>query len=542
MHLRTILTELDVSEHLTSNDALLSRDFVCLPADADSPEPSDADHTVLLTRLTDLSHHVGARHHSAIIALTDQPLNRDQDVPPKTTICRSALPFKVARQRFDRLAHLAPSLDSAKARLFDSFQRTYNIQQFAREAYDVIGNPLIVTDTGNRIIATAGDFPANRPDISEQLNKGYVSQSVHQAMLDNNIIEEARRNRSATISLNTTYDQEWVTSIIYYKNLEMGRFDVLALSRNFGAYDLELVEYAGALSGILLDRMNPVSSQTISSAAILEDVMNNRFIHESEAIERLSNAGFAPSPAYALIMIQGNQSFATPNYNSHIGSILHTVFPESVWLVYNGYFFLLLPLKPSASDGYEYYDILHERVLHDGVFAQALRNNSLRAYVSDPFHQILECREQLYVCRMLSRVIFDDEPISFAKRHRGHIMAYHYSIRHDISVLLDKRILRMYQYDKRRHTSYIDTLTAHLRFPGNATKAAESLNVHRNTYFYRLRKLQELFHINLDDGKDLIDVAVTLDITEHFPTISNTAPKINPLPMDDQPRNGGGGE
>ncbi|PLS31762.1 PucR family transcriptional regulator [Bifidobacterium margollesii] len=532
MHLRTILTELDVSEHLASNDALLNRDFVCLPANADSPEPADTEHTVLLTQLSDLHHHVGARHHSAVIALTDRPLDHDQDVPPKTTICRSAIPFDVARQRFDRLAHLAPSLDSAKARLFDSFQRTYNIQQFTREAYDVIGNPLIVTDTGNRIIATAGDFPANRPDITEQLSKGYVSQSVHQSMLDNNVIEEARRNRSATISVNKTYNQEWITSIIYYKNLEMGRFDVLAMSRNFGAYDLELVEYAGALADILLDRMNPVAAQTISSAAILEDVMNNRFIHESEAVERLSGAGFTPSPAYALIMIQGNQSFATPNYNSHIGGILHTIFPESIWLVYNGYFFLLLPLKPTSSSGYEYYEILQERILHDGALEQALRNNSLRAYVSDPFHQILECREQLYVCRMLSRVIFDDEPISFCRRHRQHIMAYHYSIRHDISVLLDKRILRMYQYDVNKHTEYIATLAAHLRFPGNAAKAAASLNVHRNTYFYRLRKLQEIFHIDLGDGKDMIDVATTLDVTEHFPTISGTAPKINPLPMD----------
>ena len=53
-----------------------------------------------------------------------------------------------------------------------------------------------------------------------------------------------------------------------------------------------------------------------------------------------------------------------------------------------------------------------------------------------------------------------------------------------------------------------------VRFPGSPAEAAEALNVHRNTYFYRVNKIRDLFGLDLKDGDDRLALAFTARIIE----------------------------
>lgn len=54
-------------------------------------------------------------------------------------------------------------------------------------------------------------------------------------------------------------------------------------------------------------------------------------------------------------------------------------------------------------------------------------------------------------------------------------------------------------YDQANHSCYADTLKAYILSNGNTAKISESLYIHRNTVNYRLKKMEELFKINLND-------------------------------------------
>ncbi len=54
-------------------------------------------------------------------------------------------------------------------------------------------------------------------------------------------------------------------------------------------------------------------------------------------------------------------------------------------------------------------------------------------------------------------------------------------------------------HDARHATDYLPTLEAYLSAFGDAAAAAQRLNVHTNTFRYRLRRLGELFHLDLED-------------------------------------------
>lgn len=57
-------------------------------------------------------------------------------------------------------------------------------------------------------------------------------------------------------------------------------------------------------------------------------------------------------------------------------------------------------------------------------------------------------------------------------------------------------------YDKTHHTNYYQTLFCFLRNERNHTATANELNIHRNTLFHRLERLQEYFHIDLDTPEE----------------------------------------
>src|SRR4051812_19805704 len=55
------------------------------------------------------------------------------------------------------------------------------------------------------------------------------------------------------------------------------------------------------------------------------------------------------------------------------------------------------------------------------------------------------------------------------------------------------------EHDKQKESAYVETLRAYLEAFGDVTVAAASLNVHPNTFRYRLRRLVEVSGIDLDD-------------------------------------------
>ena len=65
--------------------------------------------------------------------------------------------------------------------------------------------------------------------------------------------------------------------------------------------------------------------------------------------------------------------------------------------------------------------------------------------------------------------------------------------------LADGPLLTLVEHDRSKDSSYIETLRAYLAAFGDVTVAAAGLNVHPNTFRYRLRRLVEISGIDLDD-------------------------------------------
>jgi len=72
--------------------------------------------------------------------------------------------------------------------------------------------------------------------------------------------------------------------------------------------------------------------------------------------------------------------------------------------------------------------------------------------------------------------------------------------------------LNILEEDKRE--DYIKTLKLYLKFGGNIQLAADHNNIHRNTAIYRIKRLEEIMNLNLEDGDTRCLVQTALYIRE----------------------------
>ena len=68
-------------------------------------------------------------------------------------------------------------------------------------------------------------------------------------------------------------------------------------------------------------------------------------------------------------------------------------------------------------------------------------------------------------------------------------------------VLAEPMLLTLLRFDRENGTSYYDTLRTFLLNERSIPKTAEALIIHRTTLTYRLRKIEELVRLNLDDDE-----------------------------------------
>ena len=70
-------------------------------------------------------------------------------------------------------------------------------------------------------------------------------------------------------------------------------------------------------------------------------------------------------------------------------------------------------------------------------------------------------------------------------------------------------------YDREKGTQYYETLRAYLLNERDIPRTAQALIIHRTTLLYRLRKLQAVAPIDLDDPGRRLQLLISLWILDH---------------------------
>ena len=73
-------------------------------------------------------------------------------------------------------------------------------------------------------------------------------------------------------------------------------------------------------------------------------------------------------------------------------------------------------------------------------------------------------------------------------------------------------VLDLLNYDKKNGTALTDTLYVYLESVCSTTPAAKALFIHKNTLLYRIARIKEILHCDMQKGEDVYKLMMSLRI------------------------------
>ena len=334
MKLRTVVNELACDAIWPARPELLDANVLLTP-EYGSATPGDMLF-VRLCRLEDWAAGTVSAGERELLLVHAGP-KIPADVAPAGNVVLIAHPssYEDLRVLFLDLPSRIAVLELLRERMFNAFLGSYDLGQYARRASEVLGNPVIILNSDQRVLATAGEFPLDALDVQEVLDQGYISETVNADMEADGIIEGVRRAHHSILALSARYGRSWVTSMVYYHHLEMGRFDVMEKDRAISGIDLELIDYASQLAGILIDRLGLAGERVGFGSSVLHDLVTGGFVNEKTMRAQLMVTHLPQDGSYAMLTLAGPRD-ADRDYLARVGSMVGRVVRSCLWCVEDG--------------------------------------------------------------------------------------------------------------------------------------------------------------------------------------------------------------
>ena len=80
--------------------------------------------------------------------------------------------------------------------------------------------------------------------------------------------------------------------------------------------------------------------------------------------------------------------------------------------------------------------------------------------------------------------------------------------------MCSQKILGLRTFDGDHNTDYYNTLKLYVQNHLNAVQTAKQLYIHRSTFLYRMEKIKEMIHLDLDDYDTLLYAMITFRMLE----------------------------
>ena len=382
------------------------------------------------------------------------------------------------------------------------------LQQMVDDAYRILGNPLIVVDVSYKILAMCRGGFSGRPDIEEQRELGYMLADNVEDMKKDSIYEKLRETRYPHYSEQNRHHTAWANALVFMHGMEVGQVGLMEMNRKIDSTDLELLNFFTDLVSLELQKSDFFkANKGLMHSFFLSELLDGHIADSSVVNLRLQHLNWRPTQfMYVMVLMDKNPGMFDGKMNI-IPQQVHDILPASRWAIYDQSIVFLLNMK---DDSLMFMD-------EEGPLAEYLRVNSLVATLSSRFSDLLYMQKHYHQALKaydLGRRLDNERTIYFYPDYVCHHIGAIVSERFDLSDFFHPAIAEILRYDEKHNTSLLRTLEQHLLHSDNPTLVAKNLFIHRNTLFYRIAKIKELFNLNLSDGDERLKIQLSLKFLE----------------------------
>lgn len=391
-------------------------------------------------------------------------------------------------------------------RMLDALTANRGLSYLVEEASAALGNPVVVVDPGFRYIAQHGidlesDDTAFGDVMREEMSFHSVLEDGVSYIRASDIDRRIARARRPVLVENEHLGQTTLVGAAVVRGVWLAHVMLIARNRPFSPTDPDVFARLVELVGQELQKGELFSEGSHQmQAAFLSGVLSEGRPSQAVVARRLEVLGITLRPALYLAVLRRRdrvpfEGVAETTVVEQLGPVLS----HGLAAAFEGEVVVLMSRTDAAG-----LDERSERALE--AVAQA---NELLAGVSNEFSDLCDARRHLLQARSAidygSRFtkVLDDTGLY---RYCDYTYMEMLALSNDHVNLMNychPAILALLDYDRTHGTELLETLFAYMQNTANTARTARLLSLHKNTLLYRIGRIREIMHNDLQSGEDL---------------------------------------
>ena len=415
-------------------------------------------------------------------------------------------------------------------RLLEAFTHGKDIQHILDIGYDVIGNPIFLTDANFKLLAYTKHIEVDDFLWNELIQNGYFrSESIFYFRIEKTLEKVTKSSspilfpESKPIPINNTKTanvmrdsiiRPRIISNIFIDNKIVATLCVIQHFKNFQSHDMDLVEIlCEAVSSEMRKSSYFSKTKGMMYEYFIADLLNGD-INNALINERIRALDCNIKKNFCVIAICDKQFDKENMPFNHFRTILENIIGTSKSIEYDGSIILIVnnnrenPL--SESDIKDLKDFLLKYNLYGGI-----------SYNFDNLIHIRKFYQQAVTAIQIGYRSNKEAVLYYYKDLAIFDMFDIFSTQRDLKDLCHPALLSLLEYDEKYKTNFADTLHAYVQNGQSQTKSANTLHIHRNTLTYRISKIAKIMRIDLDDSTLMLHLHLSFKILDYVNWDSN---------------------
>lgn len=385
------------------------------------------------------------------------------------------------------------------------------LQAIIDEAFKTIKSPIVIIDNSYKILAMNKEINQVSEKFKLQHELGYLLEENLEDIKNAKIYEVMRKTKLPYYSTDPKTGLTWINSLVYVYGLEAAHLGVIETERKFTAQDQEFISFLCNLISLELQKndsyiRNYGIMHNLFLSELLDGVISSPSLIDirSRQLEWQSSGNFCIMTLFDKGNLFFNKKAAT------IGEYFRPFFQNIKWAVYDNKIVFLLTLKENN---------LSAVLENNQTILNYLKDNSMVAAFSNVFRELkgtANAYRQSLKAFELGEKLDNDMLYHFYINYICNDIGAILSQSTDISSFYNEKVIAIANYDQEKKSSFIKTLDEYLTHIDDPNTAAKHLYIHRNTLFYRINKMQNLFGINLNDGLERLHIHLSIKFLENL--------------------------
>lgn len=401
-------------------------------------------------------------------------------------------------------------LEKQVAELYHCLYEGLGLNGIVTKAEQFLNFPISVCDSSYNMIETSPLMKKMPYGMEQNKSHVYLNNSEIESLKRYKVIDKIYATDSAFSIVTPDHpDNHWIFAAIRIQKVMTGFVAICTGKQAPDDYELRIASTLSDICAIEMQKHEFFLTRTgLKYENFLFDLLEGKFNDVNLVHSRMELLDKKINDYFCLLVFSCTEPHDSKIFNNTHISALRRHFKDSMSVVYQDrVVFFLNQTEP----------VLFTENFFAPV-AEVASLNHMNVGISQPFRDILKTKDfyrQAADTIYLGLKYLPGETLYFADRLTPYALFSGNSYE-KLSASIHYMIYLLQEYDREFHTEFLLTLRSYLENDRNATKTAEALHIHRSTFFYRVKKIEELLHISITDSRQLLLFELSFAIWDYL--------------------------